>query len=233
VILTNLSRDANQYFWDFGDGNSSRQFQPQHNFSGPGRYLITLIVRDSICDLWDTTTVEVIFEIDDFRPEVNVRGTDCADGTIELDLGPMEPHYIYEWTFSGIVETGPQPRHIFRSTDLHQFRLTIIDTLCRRTFVYDLEVEVIYEPNRLYIPNAFTPNQDGVNEFLIIGGNTCLENPRFVILSRWGEVVFETDKPFEEFWDGKHNGKIVTTDVFVYRFYTEKKSWTGTITVMK
>jgi gliding motility-associated-like protein len=183
--------------------------------------------------LWDTTQTEVIFEIDDFRPEVIVRGSDCMNGTITFDVSNMEPHYIYEWVFNGVKESGPQPQYVFRRTDVHSFTLTIIDTLCRRTFVYDLEANVIFEPDRLFIPNAFTPNQDGINELLIIGGNQCLENPRFVILSRWGELVFETDKPFEEFWDGKHNGKVVSSDVFVYRFYTDRKSWTGTITVMR
>lgn len=233
VLLTNLSRDANQYFWDFGDGNSSTLFQPRYAFAGPGIYTITLIVRDSICDLWDTTRTEVVFEVDDFRPEVTVRGSDCLNGTIEFDLSNMESHYIYEWFFYGVVETGAQPQYVFRSTDVHRFTLTIIDTLCNRKFVYDLDVDVIYEPDRLFIPNAFTPNQDGINELLIIGGNQCIDDPRFVILSRWGELVFETDKPFEVFWDGKHNGKTVGTDVFVYRFYTARKSWTGTITVLR
>jgi gliding motility-associated-like protein len=74
---------------------------------------------------------------------------------------------------------------------------------------------------RLWIPSAFTPNGDGKNEQLKIGGNNCFSNDRFVILNSFGNVVFETDEPFKEFWDGKIDGKPAQQDTYVYRFQTE------------
>ena len=58
---------------------------------------------------------------------------------------------------------------------------------------------------RLFIPNAFTPDNDGVNDsFLPLGQGFTSEQYRFTVLNRWGEVVFETTNP-ETPWIGENN----------------------------
>ncbi|MGY8918170.1 MAG: T9SS type B sorting domain-containing protein, partial [Flavobacteriales bacterium] len=58
---------------------------------------------------------------------------------------------------------------------------------------------------RLYIPNAFTPDNDGVNDsFLPLGQGFTSEQYRFTVLNRWGEVVFDTTNP-ETPWIGQDN----------------------------
>ncbi len=67
----------------------------------------------------------------------------------------------------------------------------------------------------LYIPSAFTPNGDGINDkFGVKAQNITDFNLR--IYNRWGELVFESDN-ISELWDGKYQGEAITsTDVFVY-----------------
>ena len=67
----------------------------------------------------------------------------------------------------------------------------------------------------LYIPSAFTPNGDGINDgFGVKAKNITDFNLR--IFNRWGELVFESDK-ISDLWDGKYQGEAITsTDVFVY-----------------
>jgi len=67
----------------------------------------------------------------------------------------------------------------------------------------------------IYIPSAFTPNGDGINDrFGVKALNITQFNLK--IFNRWGELIFETDE-VTNLWDGTYNGQAITsTDVFVY-----------------
>jgi len=67
-----------------------------------------------------------------------------------------------------------------------------------------------------YIPNAFSPNDDGQNDIYFIKGNNCIKELRFTIYDRWGEIVFETTDPAIG-WDGVYNAKQLDIAVFTYR----------------
>jgi gliding motility-associated-like protein len=67
----------------------------------------------------------------------------------------------------------------------------------------------------LFVPNIFSPNSDGNNDFLCIYGG-CIESLEFAIYSRWGEIVFETTDP-NECWNGTYKGKPMNSETFVYK----------------
>lgn len=67
----------------------------------------------------------------------------------------------------------------------------------------------------LFVPNAFSPNGDGVNDVLYVLGEN-FETFEFVVYNRWGQVVFQTTQRSQT-WDGTFNGKPLNTDVFAYR----------------
>lgn len=67
----------------------------------------------------------------------------------------------------------------------------------------------------LDIPNVFTPNEDGINDFYFIS-SSGLTDYSLIILNRWGELVFETDDA-NSAWDGKFNGNECTEGVYFYR----------------
>ena len=76
----------------------------------------------------------------------------------------------------------------------------------------------------VFVPNAFSPNNDGFNDQLVIfGGKSVSSIKSFLIFSRWGEVVFEGyNLPHSDFsygWDGTHRGDIL--DVGVYTWFAE------------
>ncbi len=69
----------------------------------------------------------------------------------------------------------------------------------------------------LFIPNAFSPNNDGENEvFQVFYGNySCILEFKLSIYDRWGEHVFETsDAAFQ--WNGKKDGAVMNTQILVY-----------------
>lgn len=79
------------------------------------------------------------------------------------------------------------------------------------------EASVTYNFKRcLAVPNAFTPNDDDVNDFfapLLFGSNTVVTT--FQIFNRWGTKVFEAT-PDKQRWDGTNDGKEAPSDVYAY-----------------
>jgi gliding motility-associated-like protein len=107
------------------------------------------------------------------------------------------------------------------------------DTMC---------VKVFFNGGQVFIPNAFTPDGDGINDVFMIRGKGIKQVKQFRIFNRWGQVVFEkTNFPANDpafGWDGKVNGIPASPDVFVYtcevvaeneEHYTTK----GNVTILK
>lgn len=68
----------------------------------------------------------------------------------------------------------------------------------------------------MYIPSAFTPNGDGINDFFGVKAEG-IKQFKMEIYNRWGELVF-TSENMLELWDGTFKGeRISNTDVFVYQ----------------
>lgn len=66
----------------------------------------------------------------------------------------------------------------------------------------------------VYIPNAFSPNNDGLNDiFRITPVNIKVE--KFYILNQWGQILYASTK-LTEGWDGKHNGKPQPADTYIW-----------------
>ena len=90
----------------------------------------------------------------------------------------------------------------------------------------DVPVEVViahFEPVQfnLFIPNAFTPDNDGLNDsFLPLGGGFVTESYSFMVFNRWGNLVFTTDDP-DEAWIGQNNQRqgthFVPSGLYSYR----------------
>ena len=80
----------------------------------------------------------------------------------------------------------------------------------------------IYVRRNIYIPNSFTPNDDGVNDDFFINTEQDAKIIRFDIFNRFGDLVFSAPKNcmtnnFECGWDGKFRGILQKSDVFTYR----------------
>ena len=82
------------------------------------------------------------------------------------------------------------------------------------------------------IPNAFTPNGDGVNDTWIIENLEMFPGARIFVYNRWGQEVW-IGYPGDE-WDGKHNSKLMpaTTYLYVIELYDGSKPYTGTVTIV-
>mgnify|MGYP005848811123 CR=1 FL=1 len=91
------------------------------------------------------------------------------------------------------------------------------DQGCTRTDTVKISViDFICEEPYIYLPNAFTPNDDGQNDILYLRGN-LIDEMYLAIYNRWGELVFESTSP-QVGWDGTYKGMKCDPAVFVYYF---------------
>ncbi|MBO4738206.1 MAG: gliding motility-associated C-terminal domain-containing protein, partial [Bacteroidales bacterium] len=74
--------------------------------------------------------------------------------------------------------------------------------------------EVICDEPFVFVPNAFTPNDDGNNDILYVRGD-LLEEIDFKVYDRWGEKIFET-QDLKQGWDGTYKGKACEPGVYFY-----------------
>jgi gliding motility-associated-like protein len=81
-------------------------------------------------------------------------------------------------------------------------------------------VKVLCDGSQLFIPNTFTPNGDGQNDFFFAREVGIDHIASFRIFSRWGELLFErSNMPVNDEragWNGTYNGQILNPDVYVY-----------------
>jgi gliding motility-associated-like protein len=88
---------------------------------------------------------------------------------------------------------------------------------CTDSACVTVEVEPLDCSGDLYLPNAFSPNNDNQNDSLQVYYKNilCIKSFHIIIYDRWGENIFEsTDPSFQ--WDGIYEGKILNTQVLAY-----------------
>jgi gliding motility-associated-like protein len=87
---------------------------------------------------------------------------------------------------------------------------------------------------KVFFANTFTPNGDGINDtYKLLGNPDCFTNANFQVFNRWGEKLFETNKPFGEFWTGSVDGYAPKADVYVIIFTSDEFSESGYVKILR
>ncbi|MBK5285191.1 MAG: gliding motility-associated C-terminal domain-containing protein [Bacteroidia bacterium] len=213
------SGTINQWLWDFGDFSSQGTAQnPCHSYinsSSPNQYTVTLTVTTNAgCSQSFTmpnyvdahpVTVASFVAIPKF--------TTIADPQITFDDNSTGAS-SWLWTFGdSFTDTIQNPYHIYDAVGSYQVCLYTSNIYsCRDTLCDSVTVRPDFS---FYVPNAFTPNGDFVNEFFTPMGRSFKEYD-LTIYDRWGEVIFRS-KDIAFSWDGKlSNGKDALPGVYVY-----------------
>jgi gliding motility-associated-like protein len=242
IIFANLSSpidDTYQVFWDFGDGGSSEEISPEHTYLDPGTYSVLLEITSPIGCFTDTLFSELI-EI----TEPPLAGYSYNPETVGI-LAPSvqftdesERAALWEWRIDG-RPIGNQPNLSYVFPDTGQYEVTLlithpqgcIDSLTR---LIDVIPEIYY-----YLPNAFTPNSDDLNDqFMGAGYMRGATNFRMDIWNRWGELIYWAESPSEG-WNGqrRNDGRLAPPGQYFYRINFigprgEPFSYEGWVTLM-
>ncbi len=140
-----------------------------------------------------------------FQNEVHFHelATDIAD-TFEWDLAGMDSSFLPDpvFTFPDDLGRNYPVRLIVRNY------LGCADTIWKLVNVEDAFL--------VYVPTAFTPDGDGLNEVLNVVGNDIADHDfHFMVFDRWGEKIYDTTDRHAG-WDGKMNGKVVKNGVYTW-----------------
>ena len=186
--------------WNFGDGDSSYTQNPVHNYLFGGTYNVILISQN-IKDCVDTAVRHVIIET--FKP---FAGDDTIIVKGESILFNATGGINYTWTPSTNLNdtTIFDPLGFYSDTGQYVYYVHVIsDYGCSGDDT--IKVTVIGQAEFI-VPNAFTPNGDGRNDYfrpLAVGYRSL---NYFRVFNRWGERVYSTNS-LEVGWDGTYNNK--------------------------
>lgn len=236
VCFLNTSESAGNnttYLWNFGDGQTSTLKAPCHVFAAPGAYTVGLEVTANNCSS-DSTRISYITinaaPTAKFIPDVNT----IQLPQTEIDFTNLSSNALtYLWNFGGLGNSSDiDPSFNFTQYGLYHVVLNAYNTFgCSDSFTLPIKV---LPPQSYFIPNVFTPNNDGNNDKFYIEmqeGVTVLE---FTVFDRWGEKVHDGQYP----WDGTYKGKPCPDGVYIYIFKlklatnTEGIMRTGSVTLV-
>lgn len=225
IFFNNLSTPIDETYkinWDFGDGGSSTEISPTHIYDQPGTFSVGVDITSPIGCKTDTFFRNLIKVLPSpvadfsFFPEKPSNLTPVVE-FMDASSGAIQ----WLWDFgNGARSIERNPSYVYQDTGYYQvMQIVTHPSGCKDTLIKDLDVA---PEIRYYLPNAFTPNEDSVND--IFNGKGILlsvENFSMSIWNRWGELVFQTDNP-DEGWNGRKNnsGELAPNGVYpvVVRF---------------
>lgn len=192
--------------WEFGDGTTSTLQNPTHDYV-KGLYDVTL-----------TTTVANFCDFPVTKPQfIKVYQTPIASFTITTNPSSILKTVIFTntsdtlgspttWLWdlgNGKEDSTTHTSNFYIDHGTFPIMLTAYtDPQCVDTALIDLIIDDFF-----YVPNAFTPDNDGINDVYLGGLNLDL-----VIVNRWGQTLYEGTAG----WDGTHDGNKVSPGTYFY-----------------
>jgi gliding motility-associated-like protein len=230
--------------WSFGNGGTAVGLSSQQCFNKQGTFSVTANFSDaSGCFNFATYTVQghpkpiADFNYAPYYPIANT-------GNIQfIDASHGAPIKSWTWYFDNTannIAIDQHPEFAYSEAGNYEVVLVVKSSMgCYDTIIKSIPVGEDYA---LFVPNTFTPNEDGVNDIFQPKGFGITQY-NLEIFDRWGEKVFHTND-FSQGWDGKYHSKsdvaykvlplgdyswkIVAVSVFGHR-----EERTGHVTLMK
>jgi gliding motility-associated-like protein len=208
---------ALKWNWTFGNGKTY-QFQnpPGISYDTAGAYPLQLIVTNSTgcADTVDRTIIVWPKPAIEAGPNrtilvgtqipINPTGDPVVDNLWSPPLG---------LSCTSCYNTIAAPKN----TTAYTIKVTDANG-CINTDV--VTIIVTCNEDNIFVPNTFSPNNDGVNDWFYPRGKGLFKIQGMRIFNRWGEMVFQktnlTPNDPLSGWNGRYNGKLLTTDVYTY-----------------
>ncbi|MBI2967755.1 MAG: PKD domain-containing protein, partial [Bacteroidetes bacterium] len=246
IQFTDLSTDATGnitgWIWDFGDGTpGSNDQNPLYTYSTPGTYTITFQTTTSngcsrVVTYPDTIEVYPLpVAAFIYWPYPPLKSTILYPTVHFTDMSVLAVDWLWELG-DGDTSDAQHPIHTYLDTGRYLVRLTVKTNKGCIDFV---EGEIYIEPDfEIFIPNAFTPNDDDINDVFKVSA-IGIKTIKMYIFDRWGDEIFRSED-VNAGWDGKANkgSGIVQNDVYIFKIeirdvLDKKHSFVGHVTVVK
>ncbi|MCI5057230.1 MAG: choice-of-anchor L domain-containing protein [Flavobacteriales bacterium] len=204
--------------WHFGNGETSYDCNPSLTFSESGSFDVVLVINSNYCE--DSIRIPGLVNIPlnpvakfEFSPEnLTLDYTTVAFSNYSLNYDSLS------WDFAiseSINEENPIVTYPYNTDGQYEVCLEAFNVAGCVSEYCDV-IEILPE-FYLYVPNAFSPNGNNVNDQFgpSLFGKMPLEYT-FQIFNRWGDKVFETRNTTEK-WDGTFNNKLADSEVYIWK----------------
>lgn len=215
--------------WNFGDWGYDTLQNPTHTYNTPGTYDVTLIVTNSFgCP--DTLTKKLLIDVL-VKPEALFT---VYTAIVQLPYEEVQfynqsiNYYTWLWDFGDETSDSQtlNPSKLYEDSGHYDVWLHAIHQLgCRDSMMRTI---IVLEQESYYVPNTFTPNDDGRNDVFNIYGKGIV-NFEMTIYNRWGDLIYET-QTLDKGWDGTLKDKPLQEGVYIYKASFDLFSHKYTIT---
>jgi gliding motility-associated-like protein len=204
-----------------------------------GTYTLALQSLDNNC------SIDTLFEL--FEPILNFPDwyfvfSNPLMISQPIEVGIVSPHTLSSilWTGDGILSCNDCETLSWRPSEPGRLFLTMVDANgCE--FSRDTAIDLSTSRTRIFIPNAFTPNGDNINdqfELLTNQPQTMIES--FEIFDRWGGLVYVSNDQngLPPKWDGTINGRQADPGIYIYLIKViqidgQERRYRGTVQLMR
>lgn len=223
IFFNNLSTPIDSTYdilWDFGDGSIGDEVSPTHLYTDAGVYSISVDITSPLGCTTSTSFDSWIRVLEGpeanftFSPEEPNNFTDFVAFTDQSFNAAA-----WQWEFGSEGSSFERnPTFAFPDTGFYDVKLTVFHpvTNCPDTISKVVEIRPL---TTLFMPNAFTPDNNGNNDsFRGKGYIEAISDYSMSIWNRWGQLVFETNDPGQG-WNGQLNntGEASPQGVYVYK----------------
>jgi gliding motility-associated-like protein len=220
VLAKNYAGTAG-YLWENGSTENTRT-----NLSA-GSYKI-VITDSNNCQADSTVTLTEPDPLKLSTEQTEPFCPDKPDGEIRVTVSGGFPgdHYTYLWSDNSTGENKSNiPAGLYKVTVTDLNGCSVKDSI-------DLKSQ---NESCLIIPEAFSPNGDGINDFWNIGNIYLYPDVEIIIYNRWGESVWKSERGYPHPWDGRSNGVNLPIDSYHYiiKLHNGSKPIIGDITIIR
>ncbi len=220
AVFTNTSLGGAVFKWVFGDGTTysvNNSNSVTYTYSNIQSYSAYLIATDTnTCNKTDTSAIFVI----------NVQGKPTA----AFNAAPQPPvsntpivftnnstgAISYKWIFGdgtdSVTNSSLPISHLYNNTSVYTVQLIAINSAGCADTVSE-KVKTLITP-LFDVPNAFSPNGDGINDKIFVEGYG-ISSIKWNIYNRWGILVFSSSSTSNG-WDGTYKGILQPQDIYQY-----------------
>jgi gliding motility-associated-like protein len=222
---TSNGTSITKYSWSFSDGNTSLSQNLNSCFINDDNEVDNVfdlepklvVTNDFGCmDSLEQSLLVSVYHNPLSSFDVVPSETDMHNAKIQFENYSLGTD-IYKWIFAdGNSSDLFEPLHLYNDTGTYIVKL-YNETVngCLDSSENPVRINPVIH---FTIPNAFTPNGDGINDvFNWDGYGIVTTNYEFYIFNRWGELIFKTNE-FKA-WDGCVNSHQAQEDVYVYKVY--------------
>ena len=169
-----------------------------------GKYSVFVIDTNG-CDRSDSLYIDVTES-----PSIDIGNDTTICYRSVVNIGVNELFSNYQWN------NGERTSRILVQNH-GTYKLTVTDKMgCYGTDSVNITVDPNALPNELFFPNAFSPNQDGLNEVFPYTFEIPQPEYSVKIFNRWGEKLFDSQLDNSQHWDGMYKGGKLRPEAYVY-----------------